>query len=120
MKQGIDISLKDLKNERWLPIGDYPNYIVSNMGRIARVRELWKKGSNRGKHDYLYFRMSIKYTRQPQLRVSRVVATAFLKKKHKTDVVNHKDGNPLNNKVENLEWCTVSENNFHAYRTGLR
>lgn len=33
--------------------------------------------------------------------------------------VNHKDGNKLNNKLENLEWTTCSENNKHKYRIGL-
>jgi len=34
--------------------------------------------------------------------------------------VNHKDGNKENNNIENLEWCTKSENQKHAYRTGIK
>ena len=35
-------------------------------------------------------------------------------------VINHKDGNKLNNNLENLEWCTQAYNNAEAYRLGLR
>ena len=54
-------------------------------------------------------------------RVHRLVAEAFLPPpptpKHKC--VNHKDGNPSNNHVSNLEWCTHSENNAHSFATNL-
>lgn len=53
------------------------------------------------------------------VRAHRAVAETFLPCRRDGDVVNHKDGNKLNNRLDNLEWCTPSENTRHAYRTGL-
>jgi len=49
-----------------------------------------------------------------------LVATAFLEKLNPSHEVNHKDGNKLNNCVWNLEWVSHSENEKHAYATGLK
>lgn len=54
------------------------------------------------------------------LLVHRLVAMAHLNNKDNLPVVNHKDGDPLNNHVSNLEWCTSGDNQRHAYRTGLK
>jgi len=51
--------------------------------------------------------------------VHRIVAKAFIVRKPGRDYINHKDGNKLNNHVDNLEWCTRSENIVHAYKNGL-
>lgn len=45
---------------------------------------------------------------------------AFIPKEEGKDIINHKDGNPFNNDVKNLEWCTQRENVIHANNTGLR
>lgn len=51
--------------------------------------------------------------------VHRVVAEVFIPNPDSKRVVNHKDGNKLNNALDNLEWMTDSENLMHAYDLGL-
>ena len=52
--------------------------------------------------------------------VHKLVGLAFLNKLAHHQCINHKDGDKLNNAVENLEWCTYSHNNQHAFDTGLK
>lgn len=49
--------------------------------------------------------------------IHRLVAQAFIPNPNKCKTVNHKDGNKLNNNVNNLEWCTQLENNVHSFYT---
>ena len=52
-------------------------------------------------------------------RIHKAVAETFIPNPESKPEVNHKDGNKLNNSVNNLEWMTGSENLHHAYQNGL-
>lgn len=52
--------------------------------------------------------------------IHRVIAETFIPNPNNLPCVNHKDGNKLNNAVENLEWCTHSENTKHSFQNGLQ
>jgi hypothetical protein len=103
--------------EEFLPIKDYPNYKASNYGYIYSIktnRKLKPFISNSG-----YETISLCCDgKSKKFMVHRLIALTFLNKNNKMQV-NHKDGNKLNNKVTNLEWCTSSLNIKHAYKNKL-
>jgi len=121
-----------MEKEQWKPICNYENYYeVSNLGNIRSVDRYVKSKSNsrvllKGKpmkyvvsiHGYKRITLC-KDGKHKQFFIHRLVALAFLKNSYNKPMINHIDGNKLNNELSNLEWCTHSENLLHAYRTGL-
>lgn len=83
-------------------------------GRKGKLKEMMLRGSV-GKHGYLV----VSFDSTTKALAHRVVAEAFLGSQEFRVTVNHKDGNKLNNNLNNLEWATYGENNQHARRTNL-
>lgn len=110
--------------EIWRPIRDFSTYAVSNYGRVRNIRTGRIMNLTGTQTGYLQVCLR-KDGRYYVKRIHRLVACEFLS--HEYDDlefdeldVNHIDGNKKNNYVDNLEWCTRSENTYHALRLGLR
>ena len=106
---------KPLEIEKWKVIEDFPSYEVSDQGRVRNKKTKHVRAFSNN-HGYLQVDL---YPGQKTKTVHRLVADAFLGK-HPGMQVNHIDGNKSNNHVSNLEWCSSSENNQHAYNANLR
>lgn len=92
-------------------IKEFPNYLIGNNGEVysrcaLKPKRPTSNGSGKG---YLYVDL-YKYNTRKRFYVHRLVAEYFLQNKDNKPYINHKDGNPRNNNVENLEWCTPKEN----------
>ena len=55
-----------------------------------------------------------------QYRVHQLIALAFIPNPFKQKIVNHKNGIKTDNRVANLEWCSIYENNVHAIKMCIR
>jgi NUMOD4 motif./HNH endonuclease. len=100
---------KDDSGEIWRPVTDFEDlYQVSNLGRIRTLRTN-KVLTNKNVKNYFSVRL-FKDGLDTQRYVHRIVAQAFIPNPNGFREVNHKDENPHNNNVENLEWCTRKYN----------
>ena len=114
----------DLPNEIWEEVYGYESYYkVSNLGRIRSLIKGRKNGcilqQSSTKQGYKRIKLSNKIASKSYL-VHRIVAIAFIPNPDNKETINHKDGNKQNNNISNLEWATQSENNKHAFKTGLK
>ena len=114
-----------MQEEIWKDVVGYESlYQVSNLGNVKSMKYAYinkiriltfhynKKGYRRV---HLTKNKIDKY-----LSVHRLVAEAFIPNPNNYPQVNHKDGNKLNNSVDNLEWCTNEYNFQHALRFSLK
>lgn len=105
--------------EKWVILSEpYCNYAVSDLGQIKNIKtgrilqqfsrfdgylqvSLWNNGKGKS------------------FPVHRLVALNFLTTENDKYYVNHKNGIKTDNRAKNLEWCTPSENNYHAVHLKL-
>lgn len=108
--------------EIWKNIKNYEGlYQISNFGNVKSLHKIPNiiLKTYKDKKGYLYVILS-KNCKSKIARIHRLVAQTFISNPQNKPQVNHIDGIKSNNIVPNLEWCTNSENQKHAFKLGLQ
>ena len=113
---------------KWVVVEEYPNYSVSDTGLVKRnsYTRIDKIGRKTEVEEMLlkqyvdkdgYLRATLwKDNKGHFLLLHRLVAKAFLPNKYNLPCINHKNENKTDNRVDNLEWCSISYNNNYGTR----
>ena len=106
-------SIEDLENEIWVKTHEYNyDYYFSNMGRIKLGDKIVKQYLDKD----LYCLCHLKTNGKIKLfRVHRIIARCFIENKDNKAQINHINSNPKDNRIQNLEWVSHSENNIHKF-----
>ncbi len=100
-------------------IKNYPGYLVYSTGFIySEKTKRFLRPANNGR-GYLFVHLCSR-GKTTNKYIHRLVAEAFIKNNLNKYCVNHKNGIKIDNRVDNLEWTTRSENQLHAFKMGLQ
>ena len=118
--------------EIWKSIKGYEDkYQVSNFGRVKSLKRVvphklygTKVVPERFLKAYLrshgYYCISLwNNNSKTDKYIHRLLAIYFITNPNNYPCINHIDGNKTNNSINNLEWCTIKQNNEHSYANGL-
>lgn len=109
-------------NIEFYKIKDFETYFVSKCGNVySKKRNAYTLNSNKilkkiyDKDGYCYLKLYDKNSKRFHKRICRLVAETFINNPKNKPCVNHKNGVKDDDRVENLEWVTYSENEKHKY-----
>ena len=110
--------------DEWKPIRNFEGYYINRNGEVKSTntfkgtKEIILKGSisNKGYKIVNLMNCGKVYSRT----IHKLLAQAFIPNPNNLPCINHKDGNKLNNSLDNLEWCDYGYNESEAYRLKLK
>lgn len=114
--------------EIWKDVIGYEGYYqVSNLGNVKRVgsfrgvnkaylNDYYLKPKDNGKG---YYRIKLTVNnKSKRVMLHRIIAEAFIENPNNYPFINHINSNRKDNRIENLEWCTQSQNCLHSVKMG--
>jgi len=98
----------------------FENYSVTKDGKVFSnfSNKFIKPFLRESSYEYLYVNL-YNNGKKSKHSIHRLVANAYIANPYNKPQVNHINGKKLDNRLENLEWATASENGLHAYKNGL-
>ena len=105
--------MREIK-EGYKPIQGYKNYIINKQGEVLNTKTNRPKKATIANTGY-YTVTLYKKNKGKSFLLHRLIADCFIAKEQGKTYINHKNGIKTDNRIENLEWCTQSENMHHSY-----
>lgn len=118
--------MENIENEVWKDVMGYDSlYQVSNFGRIKSLFKKWVRGYRKESfmspriNKYGYSQVTLQHKKNKKtILVHRIEAFAFIPNIQNKPIINHINAIRTDNRIENLEWCTSSENIKHCFNMG--
>jgi|LauGreDrversion4_2_1035121.scaffolds.fasta_scaffold52823_4 hypothetical protein len=106
-----------MNHENWKTITDFPKYEVSDIGNVRVKESKYIMKPFKNEPGYLRIGITNDFNKRKKFYIHRLVAIEFLPNPENKLTINHKNNIRNDNRLCNLEWCTMVEQSIHKHKT---